>query len=392
MRVTEQIDALRRWRPSRSSTWSCPRVLASVLMMPLLVVMGDVVGMYGRLSRRGATCSGANPGAYYENSFQSLDMNDFTVGLIKAAVFGLIFSVVACVRGYLHRRAARRASAARRRGRSSSASLAILLVRLLPDEAALLSAAAGAGARSSGSRTSARRSAARPVLDRVDLSVAEGESLVIVGPSGTGKSVLLKHLIGLLHPDCGQVFVDGVDLWSLDEVERNAFRKKFGMSFQEGALFDSMNVFDNMAFPLRRSGRSPAQIRARVEECLELVHLPDVGGKQPSSSRAACGGASGSRARSRSEPEILLFDEPNTGLDPIMTDVIAEVILEMRQASCARRSSRSRTTWRARGRSATGSRCSSEGRSSSRRLRRSSCSSSDPAVRQFVEGKAPRAR
>ncbi len=113
------------------------------------------------------------------------------------------------------------------------------------------------------------------VLDGISFSVAPGESLVIVGPSGTGKSVLLKHLIGLVRPDSGKVFVAGEDLWALSHVERTRVRKKFGMSFQEGALFDSMSVFDNIAFPLRRSGR-PA-----------------------SSFRAGCAAASASRARSR---------------------------------------------------------------------------------------------
>src|ERR1700686_1144407 len=120
------------------------------------------------------------------------------------------------------------------------------------------------------------------VLDGLSFSVATGESLVIVGPSGTGKSVLLKHLIGLVRPDSGKVYVAGEDLWALSHVERNRVRKKFGMSFQEGALFDSMSVFDNIAFPLRRSGRPAAQVRSRVKECLEIVHLPNVEDKRPS--------------------------------------------------------------------------------------------------------------
>jgi phospholipid/cholesterol/gamma-HCH transport system ATP-binding protein len=171
----------------------------------------------------------------------------------------------------------------------------------------------------------------RPVLDHVDLSVAPGESVVIVGPSGTGKSVLLKHLIGLLRPDSGRVFVDGLDFWALDAVARNAVRKKFGMAFQEGALFDSMNVYDNVAFPLRRSGRSPAQVRARVEECLELVQLPDVGGKHPTELSGGMRRRVGFARAIAHEPEVLLFDEPNTGLDPITTDIIAEVILGIRR-------------------------------------------------------------
>ena len=109
------------------------------------------------------------------------------------------------------------------------------------------------------------------VLDGISFSLAEGESLVIVGPSGTGKSVLLKHLIGLVRPDSGRVFVAGEDLWALSNVERNRARKRFGMSFQEGALFDSMSVFDNIAFPLRRSGWPASRVRDRVGECLETI-------------------------------------------------------------------------------------------------------------------------
>jgi phospholipid/cholesterol/gamma-HCH transport system ATP-binding protein len=170
------------------------------------------------------------------------------------------------------------------------------------------------------------------VLDGVDLSVASGESLVIVGPSGTGKSVLLKHLIGLLRPDSGEVLVDGQNLWELDGVERNALRKKFGMSFQEGALFDSMSVYDNVAFPLRRTGRrSPTEVRSRVEECLELVQLPDVASKRPAELSGGMRRRVGFARAIAHQPEILLFDEPNTGLDPITTDIIAEVILGIRR-------------------------------------------------------------
>jgi len=169
------------------------------------------------------------------------------------------------------------------------------------------------------------------VLNGIDLSVATGESLVIVGPSGTGKSVLLKHLIGLVQPDAGRVFVDGQDLWALDSIRRNATRKKFGMAFQEGALFDSMSVYENVAFPLRRSGRSPAQVRSRVEECLELVQLPDIGAKRPSELSGGMRRRVGFARAIAHQPEILLFDEPNTGLDPITTDVIAEVILGIRR-------------------------------------------------------------
>jgi phospholipid/cholesterol/gamma-HCH transport system ATP-binding protein len=170
------------------------------------------------------------------------------------------------------------------------------------------------------------------VLDRLDLEIAAGESVVLVGPSGTGKSVLLKHIIGLIRPDSGQVFIDGVDLWSLPEKDLNLFRRRFGMSFQEGALFDSMSVYDNIAFPLRRRARKPAaEIRARVAECLELVHLEGIEQRKPAELSGGMRRRVGFARAIALEPEILLFDEPTTGLDPIMSDVIDTTIVEMRE-------------------------------------------------------------
>jgi phospholipid/cholesterol/gamma-HCH transport system ATP-binding protein len=173
------------------------------------------------------------------------------------------------------------------------------------------------------------------VLDGVGFSVAAGESLAIVGPSGTGKSVLLKHLIGLIRPDSGRVLIDGQDLWSLTALERNRLRRKFGMSFQEGALFDSMTVFENVAFPLRRSGHSSSQVRERVHECLSIVHLEGVDERRPAELSGGMRRRVGFARAIAHEPEILLFDEPNTGLDPIMTDIIDDVILEMREKTKA---------------------------------------------------------
>jgi len=169
------------------------------------------------------------------------------------------------------------------------------------------------------------------VLDGVSFEVEPGESLAIVGPSGTGKSVLLKHLIGLIRPDSGRVLVGDVDFWSLSDIERNQLRRKFGMSFQEGALFDSMTVFDNVAFPLRRFGRKSREVRDRVRECLETVHLEGVDQRYPAELSGGMRRRVGFARAIAHEPEILLFDEPNTGLDPIMTDIIDEVILDIRK-------------------------------------------------------------
>jgi phospholipid/cholesterol/gamma-HCH transport system ATP-binding protein len=170
----------------------------------------------------------------------------------------------------------------------------------------------------------------RQVLRDLSFSVEQGESLVIVGGSGTGKSVTLKHIIGLLRPDRGQVFVDGHDITVMKDVELNQFRRRFGMSFQEGALFDSMSVFENIAFPLRRHTKmTEAEIRARVEECLEDVHLHGVEKKRPSELSGGMRRRVGFARAISLKPEILLFDEPTTGLDPVISDVIADLIEEM---------------------------------------------------------------
>lgn len=173
--------------------------------------------------------------------------------------------------------------------------------------------------------------AGREVLRGVNLEVAPGESFVIVGGSGAGKSVLLKHIIGLIAPDRGNIIVDGEDLTQSDPVRCLAIRRKFGMSFQEGALFDSMNVFENIAFPLRRhTSMSEGEIATRVRECLTLVHLEGVETKATNELSGGMRRRVGFARAIALQPKILLFDEPNTGLDPITAGVIDSVIVEMR--------------------------------------------------------------
>ena len=171
----------------------------------------------------------------------------------------------------------------------------------------------------------------KSVLDELDLAIYEGESVVILGGSGSGKSVLLKHMIGLLRPDAGRVVVDGVDIATLDARAITSFRQRFGMSFQEGALFDSMTVWENVAFALRRAGRPRDEIADRVAACLEMVHLEGADRKMPAELSGGMRRRVGFARAIALEPKILLFDEPTTGLDPVMKAVIDQLILELQE-------------------------------------------------------------
>lgn len=170
------------------------------------------------------------------------------------------------------------------------------------------------------------------VLDGVTLDIPKGKITVVIGASGVGKSVLLKHMIGLLRPDSGKVFVDGVDLSTLSPVQLVNIRKKFGMLFQGAALFDSLNVFDNVAFPLVEHKKlSPQEIRRVVHEKLELVGLKNIDQKMPSELSGGMRKRVGLARAIILQPEAMLYDEPTTGLDPIMTDSVDNLILDMQQ-------------------------------------------------------------
>jgi len=175
-----------------------------------------------------------------------------------------------------------------------------------------------------------KRFGSQPVLRGTDLDIATGEIMVVIGRSGGGKSVLLKHLIGLLRPDSGTVAVDGIEITRLRGTELDRVRERYGVVFQGGALFDSMSVSDNVAFPLREKTRlGHAEIRERVEEKLEQVGLAGMGHKNPAE---ISGGMRKRVAIARAlvtEPEIVFFDEPTTGLDPILVNTIHHLIMEL---------------------------------------------------------------
>ena len=173
----------------------------------------------------------------------------------------------------------------------------------------------------------------RHILQGFDITVNDGETLVIIGGSGTGKSTFLKCTIGLLRPDEGQIEVDGMDITRLhDEVKIADYRRHFGYLFQEGALFDSMTVWENVTFGLRYLTDIPEKrYRQIAKEKLALVGLKDIEDFKPA---ALSGGMKKRVALARAiaaEPRYILYDEPTTGLDPIMTDIIDDLILDLKK-------------------------------------------------------------
>jgi len=167
------------------------------------------------------------------------------------------------------------------------------------------------------------------VLTGIDLSVSEGNTCVILGGSGSGKTVLMKHMIGLLKPDAGQVLIDGEDVVPMGPEELARVRHKFGMVFQAAALFDSMNVYENVAFPLREHRKMPEEeIRALVRSKLDLMGLPRTAeDKFPADLSGGMRKRVGLARAIVMNPKIVLYDEPTTGLDPITTDYVDEMIL-----------------------------------------------------------------
>ncbi len=167
------------------------------------------------------------------------------------------------------------------------------------------------------------------VLDGLDLDIPRGKITAIIGPSGEGKSVLLKHLIGLLQPDSGTVQVEGESILNVGRGELNRIREKFGMLFQNVALFDSMTVFENVAFPLQeKTPLDKDEIRSRVLSALEDVGLKNIEQKYPDELSGGMKKRVGLARAVVLEPKIILFDEPTTGLDPIIKRAIHQLIID----------------------------------------------------------------
>ena len=173
--------------------------------------------------------------------------------------------------------------------------------------------------------------AGRPVLDGFTLRVPDGETTVIIGYSGTGKSVALKHVVGLLQPDAGDVIVDGRAVSTLERDALTALRREIGFVFQFAALFDSMSVFDNVALGLRRRDLSDDEIAARVREALALVDLTGAEERYPGELSGGMRKRVGIARAIALRPRYILYDEPTTGLDPVTSAVIDQLMVRTRE-------------------------------------------------------------
>jgi phospholipid/cholesterol/gamma-HCH transport system ATP-binding protein len=170
------------------------------------------------------------------------------------------------------------------------------------------------------------------ILKNITFDFVNDAITTVLGPSGTGKSVLIKHLVGLLAPDKGQVLVDGRDIWSMSENERYEMRTRFGVCWQDGALFGSMNLYDNTAFPLRKHTRmSEDEIERVVMRSLAEVGLAESAHKAPNEISGGMRKRAGFARALVMNPDIVMFDEPDSGLDPVRTSLLCDVIMRVHQ-------------------------------------------------------------
>jgi phospholipid/cholesterol/gamma-HCH transport system ATP-binding protein len=168
------------------------------------------------------------------------------------------------------------------------------------------------------------------VLDKLDIDIYKGETLVIMGQSGEGKSVLLRHIIGLMKPLEGEIKIEGTNIVKLNEKRLNVIRRRFGMLFQQAALFDSMNVFENVAFGLIEHSKMPREkMKKKVRELLGLVGLGEIEEMKPAELSGGMKKRVGLARAIALDPEIILYDEPTTGIDPILGDAINDLILSL---------------------------------------------------------------
>jgi len=334
MRLTEQIDALTTMALNPIKYLVSPRILAGIIMLPILTAITDFVGFLGGYLI-GVKLLGINSGTYIARTIDFVSFEDIVDGLIKASFFGLILTLVACYQGF------NTTGGAAGVGKATTRAVVMgwrfnpclrLYSHIIYDLTGLriCKIISGKCIENMIRITSLHKSFnGKKVLDGVDLQIDPGKITVIIGRSGEGKSVLLKHIIGLLKPDSGKILLDGQDLTKLKEREWNTVRMRFSMLFQDAALFDSMTVAENVGFPLKEhTGLPHDEILNVVLDRLRRVGLVGVENMMPADLSGGMKKRVGLARALITDPEIVLFDEPTTGLDPIMVDSIGDLMLD----------------------------------------------------------------
>ncbi|MBW1912703.1 MAG: ABC transporter permease, partial [Deltaproteobacteria bacterium] len=285
-----------------------PNLLAGIIALPLLTAIFDVIGIMGGYLV-GVELLGLESGVYFGEMANYVGMDDIMEGVYKSLCFGVIISWVSCYKGYYTGTWGYGAE-----GVSKATTQAVVMssVFILIWDYFM---------------TSMLSFDDNNVFKGVSLTVETGEILALIGRSGIGKSVLLRHIVGLIKPDSGRVLVEGEDICRLRSGDLQQLRRRLGLLFQGGALFDSMTVFDNVAFPLReKTVMSEEEISEKVMTELEHVGLSGTEERYPSQ---LSGGMRKRAALAREivwHPEIMLFDEPTTGLDPVISNAILNLI------------------------------------------------------------------
>ena len=336
MRVSEQIDALTTFAVNPVQYLVTPRIVASIVMLPIMTMVFNFVGLVG-LYVIAVVVEHVDFGQLTALYRFWTDPIDYVKGLIKAGIFGFCLSLAACYQGFFVRGGAKEVGRATTRavvvGSVSILVLDYFLIKILSCNLAICVVSPEDNSRrpaNDDGRIDARWQirvrglqksfGLQHVLKGVDLDIERGKINIIIGGSGQGKSVLMKHLMGLLQPDAGTILVDGENVVGLSEVELSRVRRKFGMVFQYAALFDSMSVMENVAFPLRERYRlTDEEMRDRVMALLTRLDLAGVAGIEDKFPPELSGGMRKRVGLARAlidRPEILLYDEPTTGLDP----------------------------------------------------------------------------